>query len=49
LSPTQQPHRQLLPEELYKASVFNGMVRLSIRIERIDDLIEDLLQTLAAA
>jgi len=36
------------PEELKKAGVSDDMVRLSIGIEHIDDLKEDLLQALAS-
>jgi O-acetylhomoserine (thiol)-lyase len=42
-------HRQLSPEELAKAGVTEDMVRLSIGIEHVDDLIEDLDQALSAA
>ena len=46
--PASTTHRQLNPEELAKAGVTEGMVRLSIGIEHIDDLLEDLEQALAA-
>lgn len=46
--PASTTHRQLNPEELAKAGVSEGMVRLSIGIEHIDDLREDLEQALAA-
>ncbi|MBS0401697.1 MAG: PLP-dependent transferase, partial [Proteobacteria bacterium] len=39
--------RQLSPEELAKAGVSEGMVRLSVGIEHIDDLLADLEQALA--
>jgi O-acetylhomoserine (thiol)-lyase len=42
-------HRQLSPEELAKAGVSEDMVRLSVGIEHIDDLLADLEQALAAA
>ena len=42
-------HRQLSPAELAKAGVSEDMIRLSIGIEHIDDLLEDLDQALAAA
>lgn len=42
-------HRQLSSEELKTAGVSEDMVRLSIGIEDIDDLIEDLAQALEAA
>ena len=42
-------HRQLSPEELVKAGVTEDMIRLSVGIEHIDDLIADLDQALNAA
>jgi O-acetylhomoserine (thiol)-lyase len=47
--PASTTHRQLSPAELAKAGVTEDMVRLSIGIEHIADLIEDLDQALAAA
>ena len=47
--PASTTHRQLSPEELKKAGVSEDMVRLSIGIEHIDDLKEDLEQALAVA
>ncbi len=47
--PATTTHRQLGPEEAEKAGVSEDMVRLSIGIEHIDDIIEDLDQALAAA
>ncbi len=47
--PASTTHRQLSPDELAKAGVSEDMVRLSIGIEHIDDLIEDIDQALAAA
>lgn len=44
--PASTTHRQLNPEELAKAGVSEGMVRLSIGIEHIDDLKADLEQAL---
>jgi O-acetylhomoserine (thiol)-lyase len=46
--PASTTHRQLNPQELAKAGVSEGMVRLSIGIEHIDDLLADLDQALAA-
>ena len=46
--PASTTHRQLNPSELAKAGVSEGMVRLSVGIEHIDDLITDLDQALAA-
>jgi O-acetylhomoserine (thiol)-lyase len=47
--PASTTHRQLGPEEMLKAGVSEDMIRLSIGIEHIDDLIADLDQALAAA
>ncbi len=47
--PASTTHRQLNAEELAKAGVKPEMVRLSIGIEHIDDLLADLDQALAAA
>jgi len=46
--PASTTHRQLSNEELAKAGVAEDTVRLSIGIEHIDDLREDLEQALAA-
>ncbi len=47
--PASTTHRQLAPEELEASGVSDDLVRLSIGIEHIDDLIEDVDQALAAA
>ena len=46
--PASTTHRQLNAEELAKAGVKPDMVRLSLGIEHIDDLLADLEQALAA-
>jgi O-acetylhomoserine (thiol)-lyase len=46
--PASTTHRQLNPAELAKAGVKPDMVRLSVGIEHIDDLLEDLEQALTA-
>jgi O-acetylhomoserine (thiol)-lyase len=46
--PASTTHRQLNPAELAKAGVSTDMVRLSVGIEHIDDLLADLTQALAA-
>jgi len=46
--PASTTHRQLSPEEMKKAGVSEDMVRLSIGLEHIDDLRDDLDQALAA-
>ncbi|ROH84466.1 aminotransferase class I/II-fold pyridoxal phosphate-dependent enzyme [Pseudomethylobacillus aquaticus] len=45
--PATTTHRQLNPEELAKAGVSEDLVRLSVGIEHVDDLIADLEQALA--
>ncbi|WEJ71779.1 bifunctional O-acetylhomoserine aminocarboxypropyltransferase/cysteine synthase [Pseudomonas sp. PSE14] len=47
--PASTTHRQLNDEELEKAGVPRDMVRLSIGIEHIDDILADLAQALRAA
>ncbi|WP_338849964.1 aminotransferase class I/II-fold pyridoxal phosphate-dependent enzyme [Massilia sp. W12] len=47
--PASTTHRQLNAEELGKAGVSEDMLRLSVGIEHIDDLIADLEQALKAA
>ena len=47
--PASTTHRQLGPEELASAGVREDMVRLSIGIEHIDDIVADIDQALAAA
>lgn len=47
--PATTTHRQLSPEELASAGVSEDMVRLSIGLEHIDDIIADIDQALAAA
>jgi O-acetylhomoserine (thiol)-lyase len=47
--PASTTHRQLGPEELAAAGVSEDLVRLSIGIEHVDDIIADIEQALAAA
>ena len=47
--PASTTHRQLAPEELATSGVTEDLVRLSIGIEHIDDIIEDIDQALVAA
>ena len=47
--PATTTHRQLGPEELKAAGVSEDMVRLSIGIEHIDDIITDIDQAIAVA
>lgn len=44
--PASTTHRQLNPEELAKAGVSEGLVRISVGIENIDDIIADVSQAL---
>jgi len=46
--PASTTHRQLTPEEQLKVGVTPEMIRLSVGIEHIDDILEDLSQALAA-
>jgi O-acetylhomoserine (thiol)-lyase len=45
--PASTTHRQLTPEELMQVGVTPEMIRLSIGIEHIDDIVDDLDQALA--
>lgn len=47
--PASTTHRQLNPEELIKAGVSQDMIRLSIGIEHIDDILADIEQALQKA
>ena len=47
--PATTTHRQLSPAELARAGVTPDLVRLSIGIEHIDDILADVDQALAAA
>lgn len=47
--PASTTHRQMSPEEQHKAGVHPEMIRISVGIEHIDDIIADLDQALAAA
>jgi len=47
--PKTTTHRQLSDEELKKTGVSDDLVRLSVGIEHIDDLLTDIEQALAKA
>ena len=47
--PATTTHRQLSPEELARAGVSDDLVRLSVGIEHIDDLLSDIEQALSKA
>ncbi|MEO8767991.1 MAG: aminotransferase class I/II-fold pyridoxal phosphate-dependent enzyme [Nitrosospira sp.] len=46
--PASTTHRQLSPDELKASGVSEGLVRISVGIEHIDDIIEDISQALDA-
>jgi len=47
--PASTTHRQLTPEEQLKVGVTPEMIRLSVGIEHIDDILDDLSQALDQA
>jgi O-acetylhomoserine (thiol)-lyase len=47
--PASTTHRQLGPDELRRANITADMIRLSVGIEHIDDIIDDLDQALGSA
>ena len=47
--PASTTHRQLSPDELAAAGVSEDMVRLSVGIEHIDDILADVAQALEAS
>lgn len=47
--PATTTHRQLSPEELLKAGVSEDLIRLSIGIENVEDILVDIKQALEAA
>ena len=49
IHPASTTHRQLNPEELARAGVSEDLVRISVGIEHIDDIIADIDQALAKA
>ena len=49
LHPASETHRQLTDEQLVAAGIHPGMIRLSVGIEHVDDIIEDLKQALEQA
>ena len=46
LHPASATHRQLTDEQLVAAGVTPGMVRVSVGLENVEDIIEDLKQSL---
>ncbi len=49
IHPASTTHSQLTPEEQYETGVTDDFVRLSVGLETVDDLIDDLNQALKAA
>ncbi len=48
LHPASETHRQLTDEQLVAAGIASGMVRFSVGLENIEDIMEDLKRALAA-
>ena len=46
LHPASSTHRQLTDEQLVEAGVDPSMIRFSVGIENVDDIIEDIRQAL---
>ena len=49
LHPASETHRQLNDEQLIAAGIHPGMVRLSVGLENVEDIIADVDQALEAA
>ncbi len=49
LHPASMTHRQLTDEQLTAAGIDAGMIRLSVGLEHVDDIIDDLKQAFAAS
>lgn len=49
LHPASTTHRQLTPQELINCGISEDLIRLSVGIEHIDDIIEDVAQALEAS
>ena len=47
LHPASETHRQLTDEQLVAAGIEPGMVRVSVGLENVEDIIADLEQALA--
>ena len=48
LHPASATHRQLTDEQLVAAGINGGLIRLSVGLENVDDIIDDLKQAFAA-
>lgn len=44
LHPASETHRQLTDEQLLAAGIHPGMIRISVGLENIDDILADLTQ-----
>ncbi len=49
LHPASATHRQLTDEQLVAAGITPGMIRLSVGLEHVDDILEDIQQALEKA
>ena len=49
LHPASSTHRQLNDEQLVECGIDPGLVRLSVGLEHVDDILEDLAQALDKA
>ena len=47
LHPASATHRQLTEEQLIAAGINPGLIRFSVGLENVDDIIEDIEQALA--
>jgi O-acetylhomoserine (thiol)-lyase len=47
LHPASSTHRQLTDEQLAAAGITPGLIRFSVGLENVDDIIEDIEQALA--
>ena len=48
LHPASETHRQLTDQQLKDAGISGGMIRFSVGLENIDDILDDLKQAFAA-
>ena len=48
LHPASETHRQLTDEQLVAAGIEGGMIRFSVGLENVDDIIEDIKAGFAA-
>ena len=48
LHPASETHRQLTDQQLKDAGISGGMIRFSVGLESIDDILDDLKQAFAA-